>query len=529
MGKLWQERAIVALLLAACLVLAFLQYRWTGELSRAEGERLMASAGSRLQQFTRAFDTELRRSVLDFVPPGEDVQNRGVTRANEERLQGALARLDRPIFVRIAAAVPDRSGRLTYFEADQSSGKFAPAAWPDQAAWQRLRERLEDVAQRGSPPGNMIDPASALMEIPVFSEERELEWMLFEIDTEYAARTWLPELARAYLDSDGDQLFRASVEWSGQTGRMVFGDSKAPAVAQAAFFPVRFGRGGRSGREAQGRWIAKVTHEAGFVPAAVEAARRRNFGLALVLLALIAAAGFALLRNTRQARRLAAAQYQFFAGISHELRTPLTVIQGSAHNLSSGVVKDDVQRQSYLRAIVKQSAQLNEMVDQVLAYGSASNASAGTGSAPLDVAVSEAIEAAAVELEQSGRSVDVDMPPDLPELRGDPLTLRRVLSNLILNAIRHGGGEVRVSARRSGGVVEITVSDSGDGIPPDELKQIFEPFFRGEQARNGRSRGTGLGLSLVKESVESLGGNVTVESFPGKGTAITLRWPVASV
>ncbi len=524
----WQERAVIAALLAACLVLAFLQYRWTGELSRAESQRLFASAGGRLQQFTRAFDTELRQSVSDFVPSGEEVRALGPERANAERLKSVGPRPDRPIFKRIGAAVPDKSAKLQFLEANLAGQRFAVRDWPDSSDWQSLRTRLQGMAHGDSPRGTVADPSSALIEVPVFVDDVEREWMLFELDTDYAVKTWLPELVRTYIDPEGDESFSVGINWRTSPSRWIHGGAaSAKADAEASFFPLRFF--GRGGREAQGRWLVQVTHPAGSVPGAVEAARVRNLAMAFLLLTLIAAAGAALVRNTRQARRLAAAQYQFFAGISHELRTPLTVIQGAGHNLLSGVVKDEPQRESYARAIVKQSAQLNEMVDQVLSYGAARQAqtAADPGSTLLDVVVSEAIESAAMELELSGRSVDVEMAPDLPPVRGDQATLRRVLGNLILNAIRHGGGEVKITASQEGPLVEVRVADSGGGIPLEELRQVFDPFFRGQRARMGRTRGTGLGLSLVKEAVERLGGSVAVESQVGKGTVFTLRLPVA--
>lgn len=353
--------------------------------------------------------------------------------------------------------------------------------------------------------------------------------MIFELDTTYAAATWLPELVQIYLNPEGEESFEVEVVWRTNPSRSVDGTTPVKANfkpdAEASLFPIRFLRG----RKPDGRWLISVVHREGSIDAAVLSARTRNLGVAFLLLALIATAGATLLRYTQQARRLALAQYQFFAGISHELRTPLTVIQGAGHNLLSGVVKDEAQRETYVQAIVKQSAQLNEMVDQVLSYGAAQRAPrpADAGSTLLNVAVSEAIESAAIELEQSGRSVDVDMPPDLPPVRGDQSSLRRVLGNLILNAVRHGGGPVRVVAIRSGPMVEIQVADSGDGIPAEELQHVFEPFFRGKRARTGRTRGTGLGLSLVKETVESIGGGVAVESQVGRGTIFTVRLPVA--
>jgi signal transduction histidine kinase len=370
-----------------------------------------------------------------------------------------------------------------------------------------------------------------LLEVPVFVDGAEREWVLAELDVEYAVTKWLPELIKTYIESAGAGTFQPLVRWSRNPGEAIYGNqiTVKQADAEASFFPLRFLGGGGGRRVEGGRWKISLSHAEGSVPAAVQAARWRNLAIAFVPLLLIATAGVALVRNSRRAQRLAAAQYQFFAGISHELRTPLTVIQGAGHNLLTGIVKDEAQRESYAQAIVKQSTQLREMVDQLLSYGAETRSPSPieASSASLDIAVSEAIDATALELEQSGRAVDVDMPPDLPLVRGDQTTLRRILGNLISNAIRHGGGEVAVSAARIGSTVEVRVADSGEGIAAEELSQVFDPFFRGKRARTGRTRGTGLGLSLVKESVERLGGTVSVESQLGKGTVFVVKLPVA--
>ena len=338
MGKHnWQERALIASLLAACVVLAFLQYRWTGELSQAYTQRLFATASGRLQQFTRAFDTELRQSVLDFIPAEEEVRRMGPERANAERRTRAMARLERPMFRRVGAAVPDRSRQTL---------AFVDGTWPESADWQGLRNRLRSISMGEDPGGGIIDPTTPLIEVPVFVDGVEREWMLFELDADYAARTWLPELVRTYINPEGEENFRIGIQWGASgskwvVGQPLAGEFSARSDATASIFPVRFLGGGGGGRRGEpGRWRVQLTHREGSVPAAVRSARLRNLAIAFLPLALIAVAGAALVRNTRQARRLADAQFQFFAGISHELRTPLTVIQGAGHNLLSGVVKD---------------------------------------------------------------------------------------------------------------------------------------------------------------------------------------------
>jgi signal transduction histidine kinase len=157
------------------------------------------------------------------------------------------------------------------------------------------------------------------------------------------------------------------------------------------------------------------------------------------------------------------------------------------------------------------------------------SAEAGLLRSPVDItqALSEALDSAGAELQDSGSTIDLQAPPGLPLVQGDPGAIRRIFQNLIANAARHGGGgPIEVTASTSGGFVEVRVSDSGPGIPPEELSQVFDPFFRGERARASRIRGTGLGLSLVRDSISLMGGSVSVQSQPNSGTTFTVTFPV---
>jgi signal transduction histidine kinase len=119
----------------------------------------------------------------------------------------------------------------------------------------------------------------------------------------------------------------------------------------------------------------------------------------------------------------------------------------------------------------------------------------------------------------------------LPPVAGDAVALNLVFRNLIGNAARHGAGGkwIGVTAAPFAEGVEIRVSDRGPGIPETERERIFEPFYRGEQTRAQRVQGTGLGLSLVKTTVERQKGTVEVHNSPGGGAQFTLRLPAAPV
>jgi signal transduction histidine kinase len=127
-------------------------------------------------------------------------------------------------------------------------------------------------------------------------------------------------------------------------------------------------------------------------------------------------------------------------------------------------------------------------------------------------------------------AVEVSVEPALPPVQGDRDALAMVIKNLIMNALKHGAGSpvrVTIRTRRSAGGrdVVLAVQDHGPGIPSDELARIFQPFFRGRGARNGLIDGTGIGLSLVRQAVQSHGGRVHVSSAPHRGTTFTLQIP----
>ncbi|HBY60743.1 MAG TPA: hypothetical protein DEH78_13035, partial [Solibacterales bacterium] len=297
------------MLVVACGVLAILQYRWTGELSRAESERLRRGAGAQLSQLARAFDSELRRAVIDLVPKPERVASDGWERANVEQVSAALKRMERPMFRRVFAAVPSGpagSGALNLYQASPDGSRFSSAAWPETSEWQFLRKRLSALLEGAPPFGDIVDPLSNLIEAPVFGEGGEQEWVIAELDVDYVASVWLPELVRTYLNGTKDGSFRFDVRWREAPARVVFSTAGAPAGGradgEATIFPTRFLHGGPGGRGEDGghpgRWMLEARHTGGTIEAAVASSRRRNLGVALALLLLIAGTGATLIRNT---------------------------------------------------------------------------------------------------------------------------------------------------------------------------------------------------------------------------------------
>jgi signal transduction histidine kinase len=546
------EWGFITLLAAVCLVLSYLQYDWTGQVSRAEGERLRSGLDEQVRQLCNAFDSTLTESCNALVPDNEAVNDRNRDTVHLLRFQKWQAYHSQPIFSHVAVAVP-MPGKLALYQQNLTTGELTPTPWL--SGWSHVyaqlldtsRHTLDDdpsgtlfiftVTNRGTAPIRPTGPPKRGNLPTGFSHGPQSEWVILQLDTNYLCTTWLPELAKTYLNSSGPLVYDIQVKTILFPHTAVF-SSSSNKISQASA-TVQFNRLGRDPRSIQGsppdyRWNLVARSRPGALEAIVAASHRRNLAIAIALNGMIFIAGLALVQLARRSRRLADAQVNFVAGVSHELRTPLTVIRGAGHNLLHGVASEPEQIEQYSKLIIRNSEQLAQMVEQVLELAGARKNS----SAPLQESVSianllrEAVSATEHETEAAACGVHLELSPDLPAVVGDAPALRRVFQNLIINAAKHGGrgGYIGVTAvldeEGRQPEIEVQVADHGPGIPEDEMSDIFKPFFRGATAQATQVRGSGLGLSLVREIVEAHGGNISVKSEDGTGAVFTVRLPV---
>lgn len=288
--------------------------------------------------------------------------------------------------------------------------------------------------------------------------------------------------------------------------------------------------------ENQGLWQVTATHKSGSVEAAVGALRRRNLMASFGVLGVLAVTMGLIVVASQRARRLARLQMDFVAGVSHELRTPLAVISSAAENIAHGVVEDKQQLVRYGKTIVKQSRQLTQLVEQVLLFAATQQPQRSQGRGRVDIAevINAALEGTSSEVEAAGFTVETRCEPGLPAVGADFAALVRSLQNLITNAVKYGGDHrwLRISAvavKGNGRIeeVKLTVEDKGIGIGKDEIKHIFEPFYRSPAVSESGIHGTGLGLPLARTIVEAMGGRLTASSELGKGSAFSIHLPVA--
>jgi signal transduction histidine kinase len=280
------------------------------------------------------------------------------------------------------------------------------------------------------------------------------------------------------------------------------------------------------------RWRVTVKHPAGSLEAFVGSTRRRNLLVSTSILGVLGASMALLIVSTRRSQELARQQLEFVAAVSHELRTPLAVIRSAGENLADGIVHDEEQIRNYGALVSGEGRRLSDMVEQILEFAGIQSGQRGFTLRPVDVraVVQDVLSASQSLLDESRMRVDVQIPEHLPPVHADEPAFRRVVQNLISNAIKYGasGQWIGVSARAADGRVFVSVSDKGHGIAASEQPLIFEPFYRAADVVAARIQGAGLGLSLVRRIVEAHGGQITVRSTPGQGSEFTVSIPVGS-
>ncbi len=226
-------------------------------------------------------------------------------------------------------------------------------------------------------------------------------------------------------------------------------------------------------------------------------------------------------------RRSERMRRDFVANVSHEFKTPLTSIRGYTETLLSGAKDDPKITTEFLRIIERNAQNLEALVSDLLVLAKL-EAELPVTKEPFDLnfVIKEQIGSRKNALADRGIQVHIDC-PDI-QVHGDRSRLGTALSNLIDNAIQYNkpGGQIHISASTQNGTLNLVVSDTGNGIPSDEMSRMLQRFYRVDKARARESGGTGLGLAIVKHAIESQGGTISVSSRLGSGSKFTIRLPV---
>jgi signal transduction histidine kinase len=227
----------------------------------------------------------------------------------------------------------------------------------------------------------------------------------------------------------------------------------------------------------------------------------------------------------RRERMVEAQRRDLIVAVSHDLRTPLADLQAMAEAITDGVVSDPATIAAYAGRMSTSVQSLGRLVDDLFEFVQL-DSSAIEGEherARVDEVVERAVAACDTYAALKGLELRTEL-GDAGAAECSP-RLTRVLQNLLQNAIRHtpADGAVTVCARQAGAQIEVAVEDTGEGIDPEAVERVFEPFWRGDAAR--ATEGSGLGLALAKRIVESLGGRIEVESAPARGSRFAVVLP----
>jgi two-component system, OmpR family, phosphate regulon sensor histidine kinase PhoR len=234
-------------------------------------------------------------------------------------------------------------------------------------------------------------------------------------------------------------------------------------------------------------------------------------------------------RADRASAALASMKSDFVAAVTHELKTPVASIRLVGDTLSNGRYNSPNTVQEYASLLSVEATRLGASIDNLLTYARYSSSPAASEGElanvePADL-VEDALQGLRPVLANREFDLDIDVPPDLPQICVDRPAMIQALDNIVDNAIKYSTTEkhLAVRGRANGKTITLTVSDKGPGIARKDLGRVFERFFRG---RNVTVHGSGLGLPIAKRIVESHGGRIEVRSAEGSGTEVDVTLPI---
>lgn len=275
-------------------------------------------------------------------------------------------------------------------------------------------------------------------------------------------------------------------------------------------------------------WTAGVDASGDTTLAAAGRGARRTMAVAAAMALVLGVALVLSLRTTRAHAALVEMRADFVSAVTHELKTPIANMRAINETLAAGRGAPDMIR-DYAKMGSREAARLTRLVDNLLAYARITDVADAYTMSPvaLETVVDRCLQEFAPCLTDAGFEVHVDLPEELPPLRGDPTALGLMLNNLVDNAIRYSPTtrHLTLAAHQDRTNVVLSVTDRGLGIPADEIGRVTGRFVRG---RNAPAGGSGLGLAIVKRIVTDHHGRLEISGADGVGTTITITLPLAA-
>ena len=531
---MWMNRLLAVpllLLTIALVVIGTLQYRWLDRVAEAERQQMRRTLEFAVERIEGDIAVELQKVFRAFLGP--EHEHPGWLLDDWERGgEGQRRELVAAVYV----AERGESGAWTVRLLDPDTREPVDAPLP--AALEPMRRALAEVGDRGPEqrfpaPFFASIPALFIVQLPPPRQPgagppgRPQRILFVQLDRHVLGALIAEIAGRAAPGVDVELTAGSTVLY-----RSPGAGAGSPDMTHS-FRPVapreRPRPRGEPEREPSRSefWHLAVSHRGGGLDAIVATAHRQNLAVAALVLLLLVAASALLIALLRRGERLRRQQSQFVAAMNHELNTPLAILRVASENLHDGIVHDPEKVSRYVRTIARETAHLSEMVNHVLELAGMNAGVTVAGHEPVDVSalVQEALAQSRHLIDGSDIAVDVEVEPGLPPVRGDERALTRALQNLVANAVRHAGAGkwVGVRAARENGFVRVVIEDHGPGIEAADAGHVFEPFYRGRNSRN--VRGTGLGLTIVKQIVVDHGGSISVERGRPAGAALVVRLP----
>jgi signal transduction histidine kinase len=391
--------------------------------------------------------------------------------------------------------------------------------------------------ERMKRPGGYAYMTTAYFSLPRVSKDRVVIGGA-SFEPEYLTRTFLPQMLDALiaykLGEDGGNPLAMMVHVSDAEGDT----SSSGLTAGDGIKPLAASTGWTEGKPEVSRSLSDVfpgltlgiKYQGTTVEALGRSWVRRSF-LTLGVVSLLLCGGLLLTyRSVSKEVALAKLKADFVSNVSHELRTPLSLIRLYAETLELGRVKGQAKVEEYYRIIRNESERLTALINNILDFSRVEAGRKEYEFRPTDLAelVSNTLDSYRDQIDEHGFTFEQRIDSDIPPVQVDREAIARSLVNLVNNALKYSDREkfIGVKLYRADRVLKLEVVDRGIGIPRNEQSKIFEKFYRAGDPLVHNTKGSGLGLSLVRHIAQAHGGEVAVDSTPGKGSTFTLTLPL---